>query len=50
MALTIGLRGMFGLCNCFDCLYSLNERGFVGFNVDLILLAMLLFSIRILMF
>ena len=49
MALTIGLRGIFGLC-IFDSPYSLGERGFIGFNVDLVLLGMLLFSIKILMF
>ena len=37
----IGLRGMFGLCT-FGSPYSLGERGFVGFNVDLDLLEMLL--------
>ena len=40
MALTIGLRGIFGLC-IFDSPYSLGERGFIGFNVDLVLLGML---------
>ena len=33
MALTIGLRGMFGLCT-FSNPFSLGGRGFVGFNVD----------------
>ena len=47
VALTIDLKGMFGLCT-FSSSYSLGERGFVGFNVDLILLEMLFFSIRIL--
>ena len=32
MALTIGLRGMFGLCT-FSNPFSLGGRGFVGFNV-----------------
>ena len=49
IALTISLRGMFGLC-IFDSPYSLDGRRFVGFNVDLVLLGMLLFSIRILVF
>ena len=49
MALTISLRRMFDLCT-FSSPYSLDERGFVGFNVDLILLGMLLFSTRILVF
>ena len=49
MALTIGLRGMFGLCT-FGNPYSRGGRGFVGFNVDLVLLGMLLFSTRILVF
>ena len=49
MALTISLSGMFGLCT-FDNPYSLGGRGYVDFNVDLILLGILLFSIRILMF
>ena len=43
MALTIGLRGMFGLCT-FGNPYSRGGRGFVGFNVDLVLLGMLLLS------
>jgi len=43
MALTIGLKGMFGLC-IFDSPCSLGGRGFVSLNVDLILLEMLLFS------
>jgi len=46
MALTIGLSEMFGLC-IFGNPYSFG-RGFVSFNVNLILLGMLLFSIRIL--
>ena len=49
MALTIGLRGMFGLCT-FGNPYSRGGRGFVGFNVDLVLLGMLFLSTRILMF
>ena len=49
MALTISLRGMFGLC-IFGSPYSLSGTRFVGFNVDLVLLGMLLFSIRILVF
>ena len=49
MALTIGLREMFDLCT-FDSPYSLGGRGFVGFNVDLVLLGMLLLSTRILVF
>ena len=49
IVLTISLRWMFGLCT-FDSLYSLDERGFVDFNIDLVLLGMLLFSIWILMF
>ena len=49
MALTISLRRMFDLCT-FSSPYSLDERGFVGFNIDLILLGMLLFSTRILVF
>jgi len=36
MALTIGLRGLSGLCN-FGRPYSLSGRGYVGFNVNLIL-------------
>jgi len=45
MALTISLRETFDLCT-FVWLspYSLDGRKFVGFNVDLILLGMLLFS------
>ena len=39
MALTFGLRGMFGLCT----FGSLDGRGFVGFNVDLVLLEMMFF-------
>ena len=49
MALTIGLREIFGLCT-FGSPYSFGGRGFVGFNVDLVLLEILLFSIRILVF
>ena len=49
IALTIGLKGMFDLC-IFGSPYSLGGRGFVGFNVDLVLLSMLLFSTRILVF
>ena len=49
MALTISLRGMFGLCT-FGSPCSLGGRGFVSFNVDLVLLGMLLFSTRILVF
>ena len=49
MALTIGLREIFGLCT-FDSPYSLGGRGLGSFNVNLVLLRMLLFSIRILMF
>ena len=45
MALTIRLRGMFGLCTFGP--YSLGRRGFVGFNVDLVLLGILFFSTRI---
>jgi len=45
--IAIGLRGMFGLCT-FDSPYNLGGRGFVGF--DLILLGMLFFSTRILVF
>ena len=48
-SMAIGLRGMFGLCT-FDSPYNLDGRGFVGFNVDLVLLGMLLFSSRILVF
>ena len=40
---------MFDLCT-FSSPYSLGGRGFVSFNIDLILLGMLLFSIRILVF
>ena len=49
MALTIGLSGMFGLCT-FGSPYSFGGRGYVGFNVDLVLFGMLLFSTRILVF
>ena len=49
IVLTISLRWMFDLCT-FGNPYSLGGRGFVGFNVDLILVGMLFFSIRILMF
>ena len=48
MALTISLRGLFGLCTCISP-YSLG-RVFVGFNVDLVLLGVFLFSTRILVF
>ena len=41
MALTISLRGLFGLCTCISP-YSLG-RVFVGFNVDLVLLEMMFF-------
>ena len=34
IALTIGMRGMFGLCT-FGSSYSLDGRGFVSFSVDL---------------
>ena len=40
---------MFDLCT-FGSSYSLGGRGFVDFNVDLILLGMLLFFIRMLVF
>jgi len=46
VALTIGLSGMFGLCSS----YSLDGRGYIDFNVDLVLLGMLLFFTRILVF
>jgi len=49
MALTIGLRELSGLC-IFGRPYSLGGRGFVSFNVNLILLGKLLFSIRVLVF
>jgi len=49
MALTIGLRGMLALC-IFGRPYSLGGREFLGFNVVLIMLEMLLFSIRVLVF
>jgi len=49
MALTIGLSEMFGLCT-FGSPYSFGGRGYVGFNVDLVLLGMLLSSTRILVF
>jgi len=42
MSLTIGLSGMFGLCT-FGSPYSLDGRGYVGFDVDIVLLGMLLF-------
>jgi len=45
MALTIGLRGS-DLC-IFGRPYSLGGKEFVGFNVNLILLGKLLFSIRV---
>jgi len=35
MALTIDLRGMFGLCT-FSSPYSFSGKGFVSFNVDLV--------------
>jgi len=41
-ALTIDLRGLSGLC-IFGRPYSLGGRGFVGFNVNIILLEKLLF-------
>ena len=37
MALTIDLKGMFGLCT-FGSSYNLDGREFVCFNVDLVLL------------
>jgi len=46
MALTIGLRGLSGLC-IFGRPYSLGEREFVGLNVNLILLGKLLFFIKV---
>jgi len=49
MTLTIGLSGMFDLCT-FDSPYNLGGRGVIGFNVDLVLLGMLLFFTRILVF
>jgi len=49
MTLTIGLRGLSSLC-IFGRPYSLGERKFVGFNVNLILLGKLLLSIRVLVF
>jgi len=49
MSLTIGLSGMFGLCT-FGSPYSLGGRGYVGFDVDIVLLGMLLFFNRILVF
>jgi len=49
MALTIGLKGLSGLC-IFGRPYSFGGRGFVGFNVNLILFGILLFSIRVLVF
>ena len=48
MALTISLSAMFGLCT-FGSPYSFGRR-YVSFNVDLILLGMLLFFTRILVF
>ena len=48
-ALTIGLRRMFGLYT-FDSSCSFGGKGFVGFNVDLVLLGMFVFSTRILVF
>jgi len=44
MALTISLSGLFSLCT-FGSPYSLGGRG-MGFNVDLVLQGMLLFSTR----
>jgi len=38
MALTIDLRGMFGLVCTFGSPYNLDGREFVCFNVDLVLL------------
>ena len=48
MALTIGLRRICGLCT-FGNPYSLGGRGFVCFNVNLVLLGMFFFT-RILVF
>jgi len=45
MALTIGLRGKFSLCT-FGSPYNLGGKKFVSFNVDLVLLRMLLFSLE----
>jgi len=47
-ALTIGLKGLSGLCILciFGRPYSLDGRGFVGFNVNLILLGKLLFLLE----
>jgi len=49
MSLTTDMRGLSGLC-IFGRPYKLGGRGFVGFNVNLILLRKLLFSIRVLVF
>jgi len=49
IALTIGLRRLSGLC-IFGRPYSLGGKGFVGFNVNLILLGKFLFSLRVLVF
>jgi len=51
MALAIGLSRMFSLCT-FGSPFSLGGRGFKRFNVnvDLVILGMLFFSIRILVF
>jgi len=46
---TIGLRGIFDLC-IFSSPYSLGGREFISFNFDLVLLGMLLFSTKILIF
>jgi len=43
------LSRMFGLCT-FGSPYNFGGRGYVGFSVDLVLLGMLLFSTRILVF
>ena len=43
------LSRMFGLCT-FGSPYSLGGRGYVGFDVDIVLLGMLLFFNRILVF
>jgi len=44
MALTIGLRGKFSLCT-FGSPHNLGGKKFVSFNVDLVLLRMLLFPL-----
>jgi len=49
MTLTIGLKGLSSLC-IFSRPYSLGGKRFVDFNVNLILLEKLLFSIRVLVF